>query len=81
MNHLVKTINDKNEKTLRNTLLTILDSSNHIVWNQESLYLGDFNQDSIPPQHLELDQSQTLDKLTSFYFKKIELDYGCDPGP
>ena len=36
MSHLVKIINDRNEKTLPNTLLTIFDSPNHIDWNQES---------------------------------------------
>ena len=35
MSHLVKTINDRNEKTLPSTLLTIFDSPNHIEWNQE----------------------------------------------
>ena len=36
MSHLVKIINDRNEKTLHNTLLTIPDSPKHIDWNQES---------------------------------------------
>jgi len=30
---------------------------------------------------LELDQSQPLDKLASFDFKEIELDYECEPDP
>ena len=57
MSYLVKTINDKNEKTLPNILLIIPDFSSHIDRNQESWYLGEFNQDSISSQHLELDQS------------------------
>jgi len=76
--HLVKTVNDR-KKTLPNLFLTIPDSPNHINRNQESWCLENFNQDSIPPQHIELDQSQTLDKLISFHFKKIELEYECDP--
>jgi len=55
MSHLVKTINDRNEKTQPNILLTILNFPNHIDLNQESWCFGDFNQDSIPPQHLKLD--------------------------
>ena len=55
MSHLVNTINDRNEKTLPVLFLTISDFPNHIDRNQESLCLGDFNQDSIPPQHIELD--------------------------
>jgi len=43
MSHLIKTINDKNEKTLPNTLLTIPDFPDHIDWNQESWCLRDFN--------------------------------------
>ena len=37
-----------------------------------------FNQDSISSHHLELDQYQTTDKLASFYFNEIELDYEGD---
>ena len=80
MGHLVNIINDRNEKkTLLTQFLTIFDSPSLIDTKQESWYLGDFNQDSISPQHLELDQSQILDKLTSFHFKKIELNYECEP--
>ena len=75
--HLVKTINDRNKKSLPNQFFTIPDSPRGIDRNQESWPLGDFNQDSISPQHIELDQSQTFDKLASFYFKKIELEYEC----
>jgi len=55
MGHLVNTINVRNEKTLPIQFLTILDSSSHIDRNKKSWYLGDLNQDSIPPQHIELD--------------------------
>jgi len=44
-------------------------------------FRNNFRQDSIPPQHLELDQYQSFDKLASFSFKKIELGYECDPDP
>ena len=54
MSHLVNTINDRNKKTQSNTFLTIPDSPNHI--DEESWYLGDFNQDSISPENFELDQ-------------------------
>ena len=30
---------------------------------------------------LELDQYQPIDKLASFHFNKIELEYECDPDP
>ena len=73
-------MNDRNEKALPIQFLTIPNFRNHIDRNQDSWCIGNnFNQDSIPPQHFELDQSQTLDKLASFHFKKIELEYECDP--
>jgi len=53
VSHLVNTINDRNEKTLPNIFLTTPDSPRHI--DEESWYLGDFNQDSISPQNFELD--------------------------
>jgi len=81
MSHLIKIINDRNEKTLPNTLLTIPDSHSHIDWNHGSWCLGDFNQDLISPQHFELDQYQSFDKLASFLFNEIQLDYECDPDP
>ena len=31
--------------------------------------------------HLELDQYQTIDKLVSFHFNEIELEYECEPDP
>jgi len=54
VSHLVNTINDRNEKTLPNTFSIISNSPSHI--DEESWYLGDFNQDSISPQNFELDQ-------------------------
>ena len=47
VSHLVNTINDRNEETLPNTFSAIPNSPNYI--DEESWYLGDFNQDSISP--------------------------------
>ena len=71
----------RNKETLLTQSLIIPDTSSHIDENQESWYLEDFHQDSISPQNLELDQYQPIDKLTSFYFNKIELEHECDPDP
>ena len=79
MSHLVNTINDRNKKTLPNTFSTTPDSPSHI--DKESWYLGDSNQYSISPQNSELNQYQLIDKLASFHFNKIELEYECDPDP
>ena len=69
----------RNEKILHTQSLTIPNTSSHIDENQQSWYVEDFNEDSISPQNLELDQYQPIDKLTSFHFNKIELEYECDP--
>ena len=53
VSHLVKTINDRNEETLPNIFSTTPDSPSYI--DEESWYLGNFNQDSISPQNFELD--------------------------
>ena len=53
----------RNKETLPTQSLTILDNSSHIDENQESWYLEDFDQDSISPQNLELDQYQPIDEL------------------
>jgi len=58
----------RNEKTLPTQSLTILDTSSHIDENQESWYLGDYDQDSISSQNFELEQYQLIDKLASFHF-------------
>ena len=71
----------RNKKTLPTQSLTILDTSNYIDENQESWYLEDFNQDSISPQNLELDQYQPIGELASFHFNEIELDHECEPIP
>jgi len=55
--------------------LTIPGTSSHIDENQESWCLEDFDQDSISPYNFELDQYQLIDKLASFYFNEIKLDY------
>ena len=48
MSHLVNKMNDRNEKTLPNILLTNPDLTSHIDMNQESwCFLNNFNQDSI----------------------------------
>ena len=49
---LVKTINDRNEKTLPNTFSITPNSPSHI--DEESWYLENFNQNSISPQNFEL---------------------------
>ena len=46
---------------------------------KESWYLKDFDQDSISPQNFELGHYQPIDKLTSFHFNEIELEYECEP--
>jgi len=67
------------KETLPTQSLTILDTSSHIDENQESWCLEDFDQDSISPESLELDQYQPIDELVSFYFNEIELNYECEP--
>ena len=68
-------------KTLLTQSLTIFGTCNHIDENQESWYFEDFDQDSVSPQSLELDQYQPIDKLASFHFNKIEFEHECDPDP
>jgi len=69
------------EETLPTKSLTIPDFSNHIDRDQESLCLGNFDQDSISSHHLILDQYQTIHKLASFHFNEIELDCEYDTDP
>ena len=76
MNRLIK---DRDKKTLPNTFLTIPKCPSHIDRNEESWCLEDFDQDSISSHQFELNQSQSLDKLKSFNFNKIELDCECEP--
>ena len=71
----------RNKETLPTQSLTILNTSSHIDENQESWYLEEFDQASISPQNLELDQYQPTAKLASFHFNEIELDYECEPYP
>jgi len=61
----------RNKETLPTQFLTIPDTSSHINENHESWYLEDFDQDSISPQNLELDQYQPINKLASFHFNEI----------
>ena len=51
----------RNKETLPIQSLNILDTSNHFEKIQESWYLEDFDQDSISPQNLELDQYQPIE--------------------
>jgi len=83
MSRLINIVKDRNEETLPNTGSTIPDCPNHIDENQESWYLEAFDQDSISPHKLELDQYQPIDKLASFHFNEIELKHECeyDPDP
>jgi len=71
----------RNKKTFPIQYLTIPDTSSHIDENQESWYLENFDQDSIATQNLELNQYQPIDKLASFHFNEIDLDYECEPDP
>ena len=52
--------NNKEDKTLPTQSLTILDTFNYIDENQESWYFKEFDQDSISPQNLELNQYSPL---------------------
>jgi len=56
----------RNKETLPTQSLTTPNFSIHIDENQVSWNLEDFDQNSISPQNLELDQYQPID--TSFYF-------------
>ena len=71
----------RNEKILHTESLTIPDISSHIDESQKSWYLEDFDQDSISPQNLELDQYQPIDELVSFHFNEIELIMNVNPIP
>ena len=79
ISQLFNSMIDRNEETLPNIFSSISDFSSHS--DEESWCIGYFNQDSILPQHLELDQSQIFDKLASFHFKEIEPDCECEPNP
>jgi len=81
ISRLINIVKSRNGKTLPNTSSTISNCPNQIDRNQESWCLGDFDQDSISPQHLELDQYQSFDKLASFSFNEIELDHECELDP
>ena len=56
LSRYINIVKDRNEETLPNTCLTILDCPNQFDRNEESWYLGDFDQDSISSHKLELDQ-------------------------
>jgi len=56
MSRLINRVNDRNEETLPITFFTIPDCPSRIDSNQELWYLEDFDQDSISPKNLELDQ-------------------------
>ena len=71
----------RNKKTVPTQSLNIVDTSSYIEENQESWYPENFDQDSISPQNLELDQYQPIDKLVSFHFNELEVDYECEPNP
>jgi len=68
----------RNKETLPTQSLTIPSTSTRIDENQKSWNLEDFDQ-LISLQNLELDQYQPIDKLTSFHFNEIELEYECEP--
>jgi len=79
MSRLINIVKDRNKETLPNTSSTISYYPSHIDRNDESWCLRDFDQDSISPQHLKLNKNQSIDKLASFSFNEIELDYECEP--
>ena len=81
MNQLLNTVNDRNQETPPNQFLTIHDISSQIDKTQELLWLESFDKDLISSNHLELDQYQIFDKLTSYHFNKIELEHECNPIP
>ena len=81
MSHYIRIVKDKNKETLPNTGSIIPDCPSHIDRNEESWCLGNFDKDSISSHKFELNQFQTLDKLASFPFNKIELECDCDPDP
>jgi len=62
-------------------LYLIPDFLSHIDKIQDSWCLRNFNQDSIPSHHFELDRYQTFNKLTSFYFNEIEFEHESDSNP
>ena len=59
------------EEALFYQYLTNFDCPRHIEKNRESWCLRDFNQNLISSPHLELDQYQIIDKMTSFYSNEI----------
>ena len=63
----------RNKKTLPTQSLTIPDTSSHIDENQESWYLEDFDQYSISPQNLELDDINLLKNWNIFILKRLNL--------
>ena len=54
MSHLINRVKDRNEKTLPSPCLTIPNCPSHIDENQKSWRLGDFDQDSIHHNILNL---------------------------
>ena len=65
----------RNEEPLPYQYLTNPDISNPIDLAQESCCFE--NQDLIPSHNLELDQYSTFDRLASYHFNEIELEYEC----
>jgi len=74
MSHLINIVKDRNKETLPNTFSIIPGCPSRIDRNKESWCPGDFDQDSISPQNLEIDQYQPIDKLASFYLMKLNLN-------
>ena len=79
ISYLVNTINDRNEETLPTQSLTIPDSPSHIDRNQESWYLEDFNQDSIPYTDLNLINLKPLTNCQVFTSRKLNLIVNVNP--
>ena len=81
MSRLLNIMKQRNEKTLPNTCSTIPDCPNYIDKNEESWCPGDFDQDSISPHKLELDQYQPFDNWQVFISMKLNLNVNVTPIP
>jgi len=72
---------DRLQDTMNDQISRLSNILEHLDRNQESFCLEDLDQNSISSHQYELAQSQSLDKLASFNFNEIELDYECEPDP
>jgi len=73
MSHLIKIINDRDEKTLPNILLTIPDSHNHIDWNQGHGVLEILTKIQFHHNILNLINTNPLTNWQVFHSMKLNL--------